>query len=150
MPAREFKTVEDFEKATENIEELIIDGFENPKERASNYQTQKEDYSGKKKAHTDISLCMSDRNRHIYYVSNYYPGKNVDYGILKKEFPPEKDYNFMEVFIGHKKPRKSKKNPEPELTEIEKQWNKVVAQKRIFVEHAIGGIACPETSREDF
>jgi hypothetical protein len=159
MPAREFKTVEDFEKATENIEELIIDGFENPKERASNYQTQKEDYSGKKKAHTDIGLCMSDRNRYIYYVSNYYPGKNVDYGILKKEFPPEKDwfktkrilldlgfvgfekdYNFMEVFIGHKKPRKSKKNPEPELTEIEKQWNKVVAQKRIFVEHAIGGM----------
>jgi hypothetical protein len=92
-------------------------------------------------------------------VSNYYPGKNVDYGILKKEFSPEKDwfktkrilldlgfvgfekdYNFMEVFIGHKKPRKSKKNPEPELTEIEKQWNKVVAQKRIFVEHAIGGM----------
>lgn len=92
MPAREFKTVEDFEKATENIEELIIDGFENPKERASNYQTQKEDYSGKKKAHTDIGLCMSDRNRYIYYVSNYYPGKNVDYGILKKEFPPEKDW----------------------------------------------------------
>jgi hypothetical protein len=65
-------------------------------------------------------------------VSNYYPGKNVDYGILKKEFLPEKDwfktkrifldlgfvgfekdYNFMEVFIGHKKPRKSKKTLNP-------------------------------------
>ena len=173
MPTRKFETVEDFEKATENVEELIIDGFENPKERASDYQTQKEDYSGKKKTHTDIGLCMSDRNRYIHYLSNYYPGKNVDYGLLKIEFPPkkgwfknkrvlldlgfvgfEKDYDFMEVFIGHKKPRKSEKNPEPELTEIEKQClpqstpksrgnlggNKVVTRKRIFVEHAIGGM----------
>lgn len=159
MPIRHFETVEDFEKATENVEELIIDGFENPKERASDYRTQKENYSGKSKAHVDIGLCMTDRRRYIYYLSNYYPGKNVDYGILKQEFPPEKDwfkwkrilldlgfigfekdYEYWEVFIGHKKPRKSEKNPKPELTEFEKQWNKVVARKRIFVEHAIGGM----------
>lgn len=159
MPIRHFKTVEEFEKATENVTELIIDGFENPKERASNYQAQKEDFSGKSRTHVDIGLCMADRRRYIYYLSNYYPGKNVDYGILKQEFPPEKpwfilkrilldlgfigfekDYEYMEVFIGHKKPRKSKEEPEPKLTELEKQWNKVVARKRIFVEHAIGGM----------
>lgn len=159
MPARKFETVEKFEQVTENIEEIIFDGFENPKERSSNYQAQKADYSGKKKMQTDISLCMADRERYIHYVSNYYAGSNVDYGILKKEFPPDKkwfrfkrvlldlgfvgfenDYDCQEVFIGHKKPRKSKKNLETKLTELEKQWNKVVARKRIFVEHAIGGM----------
>ena len=84
---------------------------------------------------------------------------------MKKEFPPEKnwfrsrrvlldlgfvgfenDYDYMEVFIGHKKPPKNKKKTETKLTELEKQClllnlggNKVVARKRIFVEHAIGG-----------
>ena len=79
MPAREFETVEEFEKATENTEEVIFDGFENPKERANNYQAQKEDYSGKKKMQTDISLCMANKQRYIYYLSKYYPGSNVDY-----------------------------------------------------------------------
>lgn len=159
MPERSFEDVESFEKSTKNVEELIFDGFENPKQRKKNYEAQKQDYSGKKKAHTDISLCISDRERYIYYISYYYPGKNVDYSILKKEFPPDKnwfkskrilvdlgfvgfdkDYTFMELFIGHKKSRKSKNNPNPKLTDLEEQWNKIVARKRIFVEHAIGGM----------
>lgn len=59
----------------------------------------------------------------------------------------ENDYDYMEVFIRHKKPPKSKKNPETKLTELEKQClprnlggNKIVARKRIFVEHALTNI----------
>jgi len=58
MPAREFETVEEFEKVTENTEEVIFNGFENPKERANNYQAQKENYSGKKKMQTDIIVYL--------------------------------------------------------------------------------------------
>ncbi|MEM9887987.1 MAG: transposase family protein, partial [Bacteroidota bacterium] len=40
--------------------------------------------------------------------------------------------------IGERKPRKSKSNPDPELSEEQKQKNKRVSKERIFVEHAIG------------
>lgn len=42
--------------------------------------------------------------------------------------------------IPHKKPRKSKKNPRPQLHEEQKVTNKALSQIRIFVEHAIGGM----------
>lgn len=159
MPKRSFEAEEEFEQTVKNATELLIDGFENDKERAKDYERQNADYSGKKKRHTDIGMCISDRHRYIYYVSNYYAGSETDYGIFKKEFTPEKnwfknqriivdlgftgidkDYEIKELFIGHKKPRKSKENPNPKLTDLEKQWNKFVSKKRIYVEHAIGGM----------
>ncbi len=75
---------------------------------------------------------ISDKRQYIYYVSHLYAGSNVDMGILKSEFTPGegwfknhkvlfdlgfvevgKHYEFAELIIGQKKPRKSKKNPSP-------------------------------------
>jgi len=39
-----------------------------------------------------------------------------------------------------KKPRKSQKNPNPQLSDAQKVANKVLSQVRIFIEHAIGGM----------
>jgi DDE superfamily endonuclease len=39
-----------------------------------------------------------------------------------------------------KKPRKSKKNPHPQLSAAQKAANTALSQVRIFVEHAIGGM----------
>ena len=50
------------------------------------------------------------------------------------------DYEGELIDIPHKKPRKSKKNPNPELTEEQRAENKAVSQIRIFIEHAIGGM----------
>lgn len=50
-----------------------------------------------------------------------------------------KDYQG-EVRIPHKKPRKSKKKPDSQLSAKQKQENQVLAKLRVFVEHAIGGI----------
>src|SRR3989442_10975218 len=52
----------------------------------------------------------------------------------------QSDYNIDQIDIPHKKPRKSKKNPTPELSAAQKAVNKVLSQVRIFVEHAIGGM----------
>lgn len=79
--------------------------------------------------------------------------------MFKEEFPPgqqwfalicvlvdlgylgiKKDYPEAEIHIPHKKPRKSKKNPAPELNQTQKEENRAVSQIRIFVEHAIGGM----------
>ena len=157
MPKREFKDVEDFENHVKEAKELIFDGTENLTERPKGYDKQKEKYSGKKKTHTDLTLLLSDKKTWIYYVSKYYDGKNVDFGVLKKEFPPEypwfknfkvlvdlgfigiaKLYEIKELIIGEKKSRKSKENPKPELTKEQKSKNTEVSKERIFVEHAIG------------
>ncbi len=45
-----------------------------------------------------------------------------------------------QIAIPIKKPRKSKGNPNPQLTDEQKAANKAVSQVRIFVEHAIGGL----------
>ena len=52
----------------------------------------------------------------------------------------KKDYQGGEIEIPHKKPRKSKNNPNPQLTEKQKAENRVLSRVRIRVEHAIGGI----------
>ena len=73
--------------------------------------------------------------------------------MLREEFPPaeewftqlrvrvdlgflgmEKDYPCKELFIPHKKPQKK------ELTPAQKEENKILASKRIVVEHALAGL----------
>ena len=94
----------------------------------------------------------------VLFVGLSTQGSFHDYALLKEEFPPElgwfeayqtwvdlgylgiqKDYQ-ENIQIPHKKPRKSKSNPEPKLTEEQKQENKAMSKIRIFVENAIGGI----------
>lgn len=52
----------------------------------------------------------------------------------------DKDFNIQKLHIPFKKPRKSTHNPNPKLTEQQKQHNKNVSQTRILVEHAIGSM----------
>ena len=79
--------------------------------------------------------------------------------MLKQEFPPEldwftainvrvdlgylgiqTDYRGDRIDIPTKKPRKSKKNPNPQLSEEQKAANTALSRVRIFIEHAIGGM----------
>ena len=79
--------------------------------------------------------------------------------MLKQELPPEldwftdinvrvdlgylgiqADYRGDQIEIPVKKPRKSKKNPHPQLSAVQKAANTALSQVRIFVEHAIGGM----------
>lgn len=157
LPIRKFETVEEFEQALNGANELIFDGVENLTERPKDNDKQRDKYSGKKSTHTDLALVLSDKKTRIYYVSEYYNGRNVDMGVLKKEFPSDqlwfkkfkvlfdlgfqgvaKLYEFKELVIGEKKSRKSKKNPNPKLSPGQKERNKSVSRERIFVEHAIG------------
>ncbi|MBK1642932.1 hypothetical protein CKO12_13855 [Chromatium okenii] len=51
------------------------------------------------------------------------------------------DYGFKsDIRLPNKKPRKSKNNLSPELTKQQKIENRAHAQRRIFVEHSIGGM----------
>ncbi len=98
-------------------------------------------------------MIISTKDRNIHYVSYCYEGKTHDYSLLKAEFDPQqkwfrnftvrvdlayqgfdKDYDCQRVIIPIKKPRKQ------ELTPQQKDENKKKSQKRIYVEHSIGGM----------
>lgn len=52
----------------------------------------------------------------------------------------DKDFEVKKLNIPFKKPKKSKSNPEPKLTEEQKEHNKAVGRIRVLVEHAIGSM----------
>ena len=102
---------------------------------------------------------MSLPNKLIVFLGRTFSGHNHDYNMLKQEFPPELDW-FADIHVGGdlgyqgiqadysgdqidiptKKPRKSKKHPNPQLSAEQKAANTVLSQVRIFIEHAIGGM----------
>jgi DDE superfamily endonuclease len=52
----------------------------------------------------------------------------------------EKDFTIGKIQIPIKKPKKSKNNPNPELTDEQKEHNKTVSKTRVRIEHAIGSM----------
>lgn len=62
----------------------------------------------------------------------------------------DKDFKIGKLNIPFRKPRKSKSNPNAELTECQKEHNKQVSQTRILVEHAIGSMKFFKILREDY
>lgn len=104
-------------------------------------------------------MIFSTLDKHILFVGRTFTGRNHDYSMLKQEFPPDlpwfddlqvlvdlgflgmaSDYQGDDIHLPFKKPRKSKKNPDPDLSEDQKAVNKALSQIRIFVENAIGGM----------
>ena len=103
---------------------------------------------------------ISTNSRKILFVGRTVPGSQHDYSLLKDELPPQKpwfrslrarldlgylgiqkDYSHPQnILLPHKKPRKSKANPTPELTEAQKEENRFLSKQRVVVEHAIGGM----------
>lgn len=105
------------------------------------------------------NTVISTPEKVILFIGLTFDGHNHDYSILKKEFCPDepwfegirvgvdlgyqgirKDYAGERIRIPHKKPRKSKANPNPELTKERKEENRALSKVRVFVENAIGGM----------
>src|SRR5262252_7983608 len=112
-----------------------------------------------KKQHTLKNTVMSLPDTFIVFLGRTFSGHNHDYSMLKQELPPaldwftdinvrvdlgylgmQSDYRGDRIDIPTKKPRKSKKNPNLQLSDEQKATNKALSQIRIFIEHAIGGM----------
>ena len=102
---------------------------------------------------------MALPDKFIVFLGRTVSGHNHDDIMLKQELPPEvdwfvdihvrvdlgyigmqSDYHGDRIDIPTKKPRKSQKNPNPQLSDAQKVANKVLSQVRIFIEHAMGGM----------
>jgi hypothetical protein len=159
LPHRAFKTVEEFRAACDWAKELLIDATERPHSRPIDNEKQRDLYSGKKKRHMVKNTIMATVTKWILFVGRTFSGREHDFTMLKDEFSPEHiwfetirvlvdlgyqgildAYEGKNIEIPHKKPCKSKKNPNPELTTEQKAENQALSRVRIFVENAISGI----------
>jgi len=102
---------------------------------------------------------MSLPDKFMVFLGRTFSGHHHDYSMLKQECPPAVDwftdihvrvdwgylgiqaaYSGDQMEIPIKKPRKSQKNPNPQLRDDQKAAKKALSQIRIFIEHAIGGM----------
>ena len=102
---------------------------------------------------------LSSASRVIFFVGQTFAGSTHDYTMLKTEFPVaeawftttevlldlgyqgvQTDYPGDQIAIPHKKPRKSNRRPDAQLSAEQKQENRALAKLRVFIEHAIGGM----------
>jgi hypothetical protein len=100
------------------------------------------------------STVMAGKNRSIFYLSKIEVGKVHDYKLFKNNFPPsldwfskllvhidlgyqgfESDYVAKTVLIPFKKNKGEK-----ELSDLKKAYNRKLAQWRVGIEQAIGGM----------
>lgn len=106
------------------------------------------------------ALVITQTDRFILYLSHLFGGHTHDYTMMKTEFDIQqpwfnkvtvladlaflgvnRDYDeHAKIILPHKKPRKSKRTPFPELTDPQKHANRAHAKRRVIVEHAIGGM----------
>ena len=144
----------------ETVDHVLIDATERPIQRPQKPARQKKHYSGKKRFHTVKNTTVSDTDKRILILGKTVPGSQHDYSLLKEEFDPKIDWfastdastdlgyqgiktDYLSpenIHIPHKKPRKSKQNPDPQLTRQQKRENRQIGRVRVLVEHAIGGM----------
>lgn len=78
-PERDGSNVAASQGASAGAPALVIDGTERRRQRPKNDATQKEHYSGKKKAHTDKNLLLvNEQTTKVVYLSPTVPGKQHD------------------------------------------------------------------------
>lgn len=159
LPKREFSSAEEMAEAFENTKKIFVDATERLHFRHKDYEKQEKHFSGKHKDHMVKNTVISDICKTILFLGYTVSGSRHDYGLLKEEFPPsenwfenfnlwvdlgylgiKKDYKAACINIPHKKPRKSKLNPNPSLTKEQKEENRRISKVRVIVENAIGGM----------
>ena len=160
LPARTPGTPEEFAQLIEQYGAIAIDGLECACVRPQNEELQEARYSGKNKRHTLKALAVTTLNREILFLFCFFAGSVNDYALMKRVFDPKsswfhrvkvwldlgflganKDYgDNSKILLPHKRPRKSKANPKPQLTAAQVKNNRQHAGIRVVVEHAIGGM----------
>ena len=110
-------------------------------------KNQKHWYSGKKKKHTIKAQVLVNQRTLKILATNFEKGRRHDFRVYKESnltIHPEiqikadtayKSKKYPSIQTPHKKPRKSKNNPNPKLTKQEKQENKQFNSVRVRIEN---------------
>jgi DDE superfamily endonuclease/Helix-turn-helix of DDE superfamily endonuclease len=134
---------------------LIVDSFEQPRERPEENQAQQEVFSGKKKMHTfKNQMIVLPEGKDIVDIMIGKKGPTSDIGMFREQqsqFSSEQLFDGDKAYIGatnmstpHKKPKNG------ELTAAQKAENKEFSSNRIFVEHVIRIVKIFRVAKERF
>ncbi|NEQ98570.1 MAG: IS5/IS1182 family transposase [Cyanothece sp. SIO2G6] len=143
--------LEQAERNDENVDEtlkeleshsLTVDSFEQERERPSDHAVQRTYYSGKKKRHTfKTSVIGMPNGEEIIDITVGKRGPEADitlFRVQQKKFLDHQLFRGDKAYIGadnmetpHKKPKHN------ELSVTQKEENRIVCGKRIFIEHLI-------------
>ena len=159
LPKHQDTCIEEVKAVFEAEERLLIDVTERECCRPKDEVKQKEHDSGKQGYHTNKNTVIANAEKVVLFMGQTFAGRNHDYAMFKAEFPSEDkwfennkldvdlgyqgiktDYPEADIAIPFKKPRKSKKHPNPQLSDEQKDYNRAVSRARIYVENAICGI----------
>jgi len=135
--------------------ELIVDSYEQARERPGDNEEQKKYYSGKKANHTfKTQIIVLPNGKDIVDVVVGEPGPKSDITLFRETcetFAPEQKFKGDLAYKGEdvidtpiKKPKNGK------LTEEQKQQNQKFSSKRVFVEHRIRSLKIFRIAQERF
>lgn len=126
---------------------LAADVTEVRVQRKTDFSAQKQDYSGKQKAHTSKYFALCSPDRYIHYISESYTGATHDYSIWKEQSVQENGVPlFMDLgFLGAESddnlvilPFKKPKNQE--LSASAKLFNQSISRARVVIENAFSSV----------
>ena len=150
LPERQVKSMAEFIERFPEVERVILDGVERPIQRPQDSERQRRTYSGKKKRNTRKQIGACDQNKRILVLTPTHDGKFhdkclLDCSILVEHIPDEVpiqadlgfkglEEEYENIHLPHKKPRGG------QLSEAQKEENRVFNGERVVVEHAFSGI----------
>lgn len=150
LPVRKLSSVDEFIARFPGVERVMIDGTERPIQRPQDPQRQKQHYSGKKRRHTRKHLAAVDQNKRVLVLSKAREGTVHDKklhdqddiaGFVPDAIPIELDLGFLGVDKQYDNIRIPQRKPKGgELSEAQKQSNRVLSQSRVVCENAFAGV----------
>ena len=131
---------------------ISADATDRPIGRSTDYETQKEYYSGKHHQHGVKNTLIADEYQFVHFIGETYRGARHDKAIIDEEISHFKEDCFKDIWFakdsGYQgfqpegvhllEPFKARKNNP--LTQFQKDFNHWVSRVRITVENAIGSI----------
>ena len=135
--------------------ELIVDSWEQPRERPKDNEAQKEYYSGKKKQHTFKGQVITlPLGKDLVDVEVGREGKASDINMFReqqKKFQSEQKFTGDKGYQGGTNIKTPQKKPKgKELTEEQNEGNKIISSQRIYVEHVIRLLKIFRAAKERF
>jgi len=135
--------------------DLLVDTWEQSIPRPQDPEVQEAFYSGKQKTHTRKNqLITLPRGTDIVDVVIGEPGPRSDSKLLEQtqaELSESLSFTADKAYIGrHNTTTPIQKPPGGELTQAQKDFNRQVSQRRVYVEHVIRVIKIFRIAKETF
>lgn len=133
-------------------EALLVDSWEQPIPRPSDDQEQEAYYSGKQQEHTRKNQAIVLPNGVDVVIGE--KGPRSDSKLFEQtqgELPETLSFIGDKAYVGRRNTTTPhKKPPQGELTQAQKEFNRSLSQKRVFVEHVIRVIKIFRVAKQEF